>query len=106
MKGLFQLTTRWDAMKGRSVSIALGVLFVVAPTAWTASLPSAPPEQVGLSSERVGQLLKHEITQGRLPGAVALVARKGRIAYSKSFGVRDPTNGAPMASDASFGSTR
>jgi CubicO group peptidase (beta-lactamase class C family) len=94
-------------MKRLSVSVAcvLSVLMLVVPTAWTTSLPSAKPEQVGLSSERlerVGQLLKREIAQGRIPGAVALVARKGRLAYFESFGVRDPASGAPMTNDAIF----
>jgi CubicO group peptidase (beta-lactamase class C family) len=60
---------------------------------------------VGLSSERldrVGQALKGEIAKGKLPGAVALVARKGQVAYFESFGFQDKAGGAPMANDAIF----
>ena len=68
-------------------------------------LPRAEPEAVGLSGERlerIGRALRAEIEKGKFPGAVALVARKGRIAYYESFGVRDPATGAPMAKDAIF----
>jgi CubicO group peptidase (beta-lactamase class C family) len=33
---------------------------------------------------------------------VALVARKGRVAYFESFGLQDKASGAPMANDAIF----
>jgi CubicO group peptidase (beta-lactamase class C family) len=92
----------WRSM---AAAVPFVVLLLVASPAGTASLPSTPPEEVGLSSERLGRLgqwFTHEIAQGRLPGAVALVARRGRIAYLESFGSRDPVIGAPMPSDAIF----
>jgi len=68
-------------------------------------LPSAVPEEVGLSASRLGRLgevLHGEIERGRLPGAVALIARRGRLAYFESFGARDPASGAPMSKDSIF----
>ncbi len=88
--------------------VSLVVSAVVALSAAIASaeaLPSARPEQVGLSSERldrIGQIFRSEFEKGTLPGAVALVARKGRIAYFESFGLRDPATRAPMTNDAIF----
>ena len=88
------------------ISLMMSVMLVLTGSvAWAQSLPSAKPEQVGLSSERldrVGQALKGEIAKGKLPGAVALVARKGRVAYFESFGLQDKAGGAPMANDAIF----
>jgi CubicO group peptidase (beta-lactamase class C family) len=81
------------------------LLVSTASVAWAQSLPSAKPDEVGLSSERldrVGQALKAEIANGKLPGAVALVARKGRVAYFESFGLQDKAAGTPMAKDAIF----
>ena len=46
--------------------------------------------------------MRGEIERGRVPGAVALIARGGRIGYFESFGRRDPASGAPMAKDAIF----
>jgi CubicO group peptidase (beta-lactamase class C family) len=47
-------------------------------------------------------VLRQEIAKGKIPGAVALVARKGRIAYHEAFGARDPATRAPMTRDAIF----
>jgi CubicO group peptidase (beta-lactamase class C family) len=68
-------------------------------------LPIAAPEDVGLSSARLarlGRVMSGEIERGRVPGAVALVARRGRLGYFESLGVRDPASGAPMTKDAIF----
>ncbi len=69
-------------------------------------LPKAgKPEEVGLSSERLarlGRVTQDHVDAGRLPGAVILVARRGRIAYYESFGFRDRDRGLPMARDSIF----
>jgi CubicO group peptidase (beta-lactamase class C family) len=68
-------------------------------------LPFAAPEDIGLSSARLarlGTVMRGEIERGRLPGAVVLVARRGRLGYFESFGRRDPAGGAPMTKDAIF----
>ena len=68
-------------------------------------LPSAAPEDIGLSSirlDRLGKVLRGEIERGRLPGAVVLIARRGRLAYFECFGRRDAASGAPMTKDAIF----
>jgi CubicO group peptidase (beta-lactamase class C family) len=73
--------------------------------AFAQGLPTASPEAVGLSSARlarVTELVKGEIVKGRYPGAVALVARRGKIAYFEALGQRDPQSGAPMTKDAIF----
>jgi CubicO group peptidase (beta-lactamase class C family) len=74
-------------------------------TAWAASLPTAKPEEVGLSSQRldlIDTVLKADIENGKIPGAVLLVARKGKIAYFKSFGTRDEKKSLPMEKDSIF----
>lgn len=90
----------------RFVSLVMFVaLAVSAAIAWAQALPAARPEQVGLSSERldrIGPMLRSEIEKGKFPGAVALVARKGRIAYFESFGLRDKATGARMTNDTIF----
>jgi CubicO group peptidase (beta-lactamase class C family) len=71
----------------------------------TQPLPLAAPEDIGLSSARLarlGAVIAGEIERGRVPGAVALVARRGRVGYFESFGQRDAVAGAPMAKDAIF----
>ena len=69
------------------------------------ALAPARPEEVGLSSERLGrirQVMEEEVAAGRLPGAVVMIARRGRLAYAESFGFRDKAAGAPLEKDAIF----
>jgi CubicO group peptidase (beta-lactamase class C family) len=68
-------------------------------------LPPAPPEEIGLSSvrlARLGGVMRSEVDRRRVPGAVVLIARHGRLGYFESFGQRDPASGSPMARDAIF----
>ena len=92
-------------MRKTALLAAITLALLTGPAGAQAPLPSARPEQVGLSTERLGQLgqvLRQEIAKGKIPGAVALVARKGRIAYHEAFGSRDPATRAPMTRDAIF----
>ncbi len=68
-------------------------------------LPTVRPEQVGLSSERLGQLtaiLRANAEKGEIPGATLLVARQGKVAWFETVGVRDPGTRVPMTRDTIF----
>ena len=70
-----------------------------------AELPRARPEIVGLSQarlERLSAVMQKYVDEGRLGGAVALVARGGKVAYLQAFGRIDPATDAPMPADAIF----
>jgi CubicO group peptidase (beta-lactamase class C family) len=70
-----------------------------------AALASAPPESVGMSSERLARLttaFKQEIDAKKLPGAVMMIARQGKLVYATALGLRDPKNGDAMRVDAIF----
>jgi CubicO group peptidase (beta-lactamase class C family) len=90
-------------MRGRALLLLVVVLLAV-PIAVPA-LPAASPEEVGLSRERlarIGQMLNGQVEVKSFPGAVALVARKGRVAYFEAVGQLDPKTGSPMSKDAIF----
>ncbi len=84
------------------------VLFVIALACipvFGQGLPSASPESVGLSAqrlERIGVVIQKNIEEGRLAGAVTLVARHGKVAWFKAQGMADKENGRPMPPDAIF----
>src|SRR5580692_11096320 len=68
-------------------------------------LPTAKPESVGLSSERLERIaaaVQHGIDEKRIAGAVTLVARRGHIAWLKAQGMQDREQGKPMPTDAIF----
>jgi CubicO group peptidase (beta-lactamase class C family) len=65
----------------------------------------APPESAGMSAARLTRLtalFKKEIDDKKLPGAVMLVARKGKLVYASALGVRDPKSSDPMRTDTIF----
>src|SRR5207302_6321944 len=67
--------------------------------------PRAKPEEVGLSSERlerITRLLRDDVAQNQLPGAVIMVARHGKVALFEAIGLLDPQTKAPMTKDAIF----
>jgi CubicO group peptidase (beta-lactamase class C family) len=94
-------------LAGTQKRAAFAGIIVLAATlsAGAQSLDPVKPEQVGLSSERlerIGKIFNQEIDQGKLPGAVVLVARKGRVAYFESFGFRDKAAGTQITKDSLF----
>ena len=70
-----------------------------------APLPRAKPEEVGMSSVRLGEIAKilnADVARGRLPGAVIAIARRGKLVYFEPFGFRDKSAGVPMTTDTIF----
>jgi CubicO group peptidase (beta-lactamase class C family) len=66
---------------------------------------TASPETVGLSSERldrIGHAIQKSFDESRIAGAVSLVARHGKIAYFKAFGMADREARKPMQTDNLF----
>ena len=66
-------------------------------------LPSAKPESVGLSSERLERIatkVQQDIDQKRIAGAITLVARHGKVVWFKSQGALDREANKPMRNDA------
>jgi len=72
----------------RRLPLLLALVLSIAPIGVPA-FQAAKPEEVGLSRDRlarIGPALTRQIEERSFPGAVALVARKGRIAYFESVG--------------------
>lgn len=92
-------------MKKRTIALLASVLWLATVALVHAQLPSTRPEQVGLSSERLGAVvatLRADAEKGQIPGAILLVARHGKVALFEAVGVLDPQTKAPMTKDAIF----
>jgi CubicO group peptidase (beta-lactamase class C family) len=77
------------------------------PVSVKKSLPlsEASPESVGMSSERLARIdsmLQFAVSEDKIPGAVALVVRHGKIVYYKAFGMADNQSGRNMKRDDIF----
>lgn len=81
-------------------------LVLSAPLAVLAqALPTASPEKVGLSTERLQRIstqLKADVAARRIPGAVVLVARHGKVAWFDAVGQLDTARNVPMPQDGIF----
>jgi CubicO group peptidase (beta-lactamase class C family) len=76
-----------------------------APTSVATPLATVPPQSVGMSGARLTRLtidFQKEVADQKLPGAVMLIARKGKLAYATALGVRDPKSADPMRTDTIF----
>ena len=81
------------------------VMLGICHTASAADLPRANPASVGLDPKRldaITALLKKDVADHVLPGAVLLIVRHGKIAYEQAVGSRDPQATAPMKADDIF----
>ena len=70
-----------------------------------ASTPTARPEEVGLSAERlkrVTELMQRLIDARTFSGSVTLIARNGRVAHFEAQGLMDLESKKPMQRDAIF----
>src|SRR5450759_1164986 len=52
--------------------------------------------------ERVGDYLRDQIANGKIPGAIVLIRQHGKTVYHEHFGVRDVATGLPMTDDTIF----
>ena len=63
------------------------------------------PETVGLSARRLSRIAAHfnrYVDEGKIPGYLVLVARRGSLAYLHCYGARDVEAGLPVEEDSIF----
>jgi CubicO group peptidase (beta-lactamase class C family) len=86
--------------------LALSLLMLLAvPPLPAATLPKSKPEDVGMSSERlrrIDEMLERRIAAGQMTGAVAIVARKGKIVHVTAKGVMDLETKQPVTPATMF----
>ncbi|HEV7347149.1 serine hydrolase domain-containing protein [Telluribacter sp.] len=81
------------------VGVALFYLFRQKP------LPEASAESIGMSTVRLARIdtvLQQYVNRQKIPGAVALVVRNGKIVYHKGFGYNTLEKNAPLSRNAIF----
>ena len=85
--------------------------FTLLSIAQTSSLQKSPiltegnAKDVGMSAERLSKIdamISAEVTNGNIPGAVALIARNGKIVFYNAYGMADNEANIPMNKDAVF----
>ena len=93
------------------ISVIVFALTTLAIHAQTSSALSSPPMTVatptdaGMSPERLAKIddmLKKAVSENQVPGAVALIARNGKIIFHNAYGMADNASKKEMDKDAIF----
>lgn len=90
-----------------AIALALAVIAIgAAPArAENGTLPTAKPEQVGMSSERLERLtdrMQWYIDEGKVAGTVTLIAREGKVVHYRAQGFKNREEKVPMKEDDIF----
>jgi CubicO group peptidase (beta-lactamase class C family) len=88
-----------------NVTRRLALILLIAFPAGAADLATVPAEKVGMSSERLARitaLTRGYVDEGKLAGAVTVIARHGKIVHYEAVGKQNLETGAPMARDTLF----
>ena len=89
----------------RKLKCACLLLFFITTLAFGQGLPMAVPEAVGVSAERLERIrpvMQGYVDDGRLPGFLTVVARRGKIVHFETIGMRDVENSKPVEPDTIF----
>jgi len=92
--------------RARAILLTTFVLAALASAALLSKdAPSAKPEDVGLSSERLARMDKFihgYVDAGRTPGVVTLIARHGKVVHVDAYGKADLASGRATRADDIF----
>ena len=84
---------------------AIASIALTAQPASTKALPTASPESVGISSQRLARLdaaMKHLVDDKQVAGLVTLVARHGKIVHFNAVGQLDSQKADALQKDSIF----
>jgi len=85
------------------LSTTLILLFTIAAFAQKAALPTATPESVGISSERLQKLDRQMhafVDKGQLAGVQTAILRKGKLIHFDTYGMADLDSKKPLTENS------
>ncbi len=83
-------------------ALAILVMFGTQSRAESAELPSASPEAVGMSTEklnRVDTVMEKSIADSKIAGGIVMIAKDGKVVLHKAYGMMDRDAGKAMETD-------
>ena len=91
--------------KTGKILVHISFLLMLTASAFSHGLPVVAPETVGLSTERLSRIdkvMEAHIAERKIAGGVILLARHGKIAHSRAYGMMDVEAEKPMMPDTIF----
>lgn len=92
-------------LRMKTLSISAACLVLAAVLSGQAPLPRATPDAVGMSADRLQSataLLREFVADRQIAGAVAGVARRGKVVYLEPVGLQSFESRAPMTERSLF----
>jgi CubicO group peptidase (beta-lactamase class C family) len=89
----------------RMVLLSLALLSCRSAAATAQTLPTARPENVGMSRtalDSIAPAMQSYIDSGRVAGMVIAISRRGQLVYERALGYADLEKRTPMRTDAVF----
>ena len=89
----------------RSLSLGLAPILLVTNLSVAQEIPTASPESVGMSTERlarIGTAMQRYIDADLTPGIATAIIRKGKLVHFQVQGDMDVANATPLREDAIF----
>ena len=83
----------------------LSALFLVSTPVCSDDLEKTKPSKAGFDGDRldrIDKMIQGCVDRNEVPGAVAILIRKGKIGYHKAFGWADIESKKPLEKDALF----
>jgi CubicO group peptidase (beta-lactamase class C family) len=99
------MRTRSPNLQQTVVVALLLVISLVNPSVAKDDLQTTDPAKVGMSSERLARIvpaMKPFIDDGKIPGVVTLVARRGEVVHFEATGYQNVAKKEPMKRDTIF----
>lgn len=62
-------------------------------------IPRAVPEEVGMSAarlQRIAPVIQRWVDDGKIPGALTMIAREGKLVHFEKFGMQDVASSTPV----------
>jgi len=91
-------------LRGRWL-IAAVVMVLLTSATQARSLPEGRPDRVGFDPERLERIsafMSARVADGTMVGGMGMIARKGQVIYTDTWGMRDREAGLPMTEDTIF----
>ncbi len=68
-------------------------------------IPRAVPEEVGMSAarlQRIAPVIQRWVDDGKIPGALTMIAREGKLVHFEKFGMQDVASSTPVEFETIF----
>lgn len=98
-------TSEFARILVRKICLAALLAATTATVSAAENLPTASPESVGISAERLGRIdeyFQRFIDKNQIAGAVTLVARHGKVVHHSALGWKYREQNIPMTTDTIF----